>query len=92
MAGGKKWVERVERFYSSSRSDAMMVAVGFNPRTTASPNRPVCRVATIENQPSLRDGEQYGSTANRGLKPTATIGRRYATKRAGKGRTFPWAF
>ena len=31
-----------------------MVAVGFNPRTTV-PTRSLRRVATIENQPSLRD-------------------------------------
>jgi hypothetical protein len=60
--------------YSSSRSDTMTVAVGFNPRTTVSPRHSVSRVATIENQPSLRDGEQYGSTANRGLKPVETYG------------------
>jgi NCS1 family nucleobase:cation symporter-1 len=41
----------------------MTVAVGFNPRTTVSPRHSVSRVATIENQPSLRDEEQYGSTA-----------------------------
>jgi hypothetical protein len=66
--------------YSSSRNDAMTVAVGFNPRITVSPLCSVRRVATIENQPSLRDGEKHRHTANSGLKPTATIGGRYATK------------
>jgi hypothetical protein len=43
----------------------MMVAVGFNPRTTVTPSRSARRVATIENRSSLRDWEQYGRTAPR---------------------------
>ena len=64
----------------SSRSDGMTVAVGFNPRIEEC-HQPFRRVATIENvQVSLRDTVFFAGLQVRGLKPTATIGGRYATK------------
>ena len=72
-------MENSEHTFQSSRSDGPTVAVGFNP-PVVKPRNWLRRVATIENQPSLRDGKRFGGPTNRGLKPTATFKGRYATE------------
>ena len=57
-----------------SRSDDVMVVVGFNPRSNEARRVIIRRVATTEQpQSSLRDEEITGRFIVRGLKPTATI-------------------
>src|SRR5208337_2277843 len=60
-----------------------MVAVGFQPTDRVAPILPVPRrVATIEILNRRYATRKCGCVVNRGLKPTATIRGRYATKTA----------
>ena len=85
LVGWSGFVPLAERY--SSRSDVMTVAVGFNPRNTSCPTFLLRRVATADVLSVVADHAAHGARTSelggdvlRGLKPTATIGGRYATK------------